>query len=518
MYIKDLLKKIATKNGIPIIIYLVLNVLITGFMISLFQPMFGMEPANLMVYYGIGAGVYLLSVILALSPFGEMIIRLQSGCRRMKEVESEFIQDLFNEVYAKAKQADPLIGEGVQLFIVDDQDPRVSAIGRKTVYVTKGMLELPANQVEAALAREFGHIALKDTDLIMLVTVGNLIFSAVMIALRMVIWFIQFCFSIAAVFIGGSEGIVAALSNLLVHFLTTIVFGCFMKAWTKIGELLVIRLIRNQDIMAEQFAASLKLDDCLCAQTQTPQETSFVYCKNCGTRVSTDTRFCPECGSVIIVPSVLTETKEKCEETKKEIKKGKSIVKAAVALVALVLIAGSVIGFKRNDYEASEPDYTEAFTPVSVSETDATYDETEPEDESQTVDSEYNPYEEEDSYEYTSGEEFMDEEPEDEEFDDYSSDDSYNDEYVFSDSDIRLIAEWELDGLDKFELDIARNEIFARHGRMFNRSDLQNYFDSCSWYSGCIAADVFSVECLNDVEKANAELILNYEKEMGYIQ
>lgn len=536
MYIKDLLKKVATKNGIPIIIYLVLNVFITGLLISLFQPMFGMAPASPMVYYGIGAAVYLISVVLALSPFGEMIIRLQSGCRRIKEEEHGFVQILFNKVYEKARFADTSIGEGVRLFIVDDQNPRVSAIGRKTIYVTKGMLELPANQIEAALAREFGHIAHKDTDLIMLLTVGNLIFSAVMIALRMAIWFVQFCFSIIALFIGGSKGVVAALSNLLVHFLMTIIFGGIMKIWTKIGELLVMRLIRNQDDVAEQFAASLDSDDTEFTEEVVQQEPVFIYCQNCGKRVSTDVQFCPECGKPIIVPSNLklvnseetvridnepsrAEKKAAHRNNKRKKKTVRSLLRTAVAIVVLVMIAGTVFGLRMNDNEAFEPENNEA---ALTSETSVSYEEDEAEEPYQTIETEYEQAQEEemesedsdDDDEMWASSQSYQTPPQDDEDDDYS----YNDEYVFSDSSTRLISESELAGLSKFELDVARNEIFARHGRLFNRSDLQNYFNSCSWYEGYIGAEDFSIEYLNNVEKANAEMILKYEKELGYIQ
>ena len=50
---------------------------------------------------------------------------------------------------------------------------------------------------------------------------------------------------------------------------------------------------------------------------------------------------------------------------------------------------------------------------------------------------------------------------------------------------------------------LARNEIFARHGRRFQNQDIQAYFDSCSLYEGTIAPEDFDTSVMNDVEVQN---------------
>lgn len=75
---------------------------------------------------------------------------------------------------------------------------------------------------------------------------------------------------------------------------------------------------------------------------------------------------------------------------------------------------------------------------------------------------------------------------------------------------------YELEGLTAEECKIARNEIYARHGRMFNDAELQEYFNSCSWYTGYISAEDFDEDILSDIEKSNRDLIIEYESEMGY--
>lgn len=69
--------------------------------------------------------------------------------------------------------------------------------------------------------------------------------------------------------------------------------------------------------------------------------------------------------------------------------------------------------------------------------------------------------------------------------------------------------------LDSYGLKITRNEIFARHGRMFNDQELQEYFQRQQWYVPQVAANDFDTSCLNEVEKYNVELISTYEQQLG---
>ena len=50
--------------------------------------------------------------------------------------------------------------------------------------------------------------------------------------------------------------------------------------------------------------------------------------------------------------------------------------------------------------------------------------------------------------------------------------------YILPESNTRLYSTAELSILTASELRIARNEIYARHGRRFASADLQAYFDS----------------------------------------
>lgn len=84
-------------------------------------------------------------------------------------------------------------------------------------------------------------------------------------------------------------------------------------------------------------------------------------------------------------------------------------------------------------------------------------------------------------------------------------------DYILPDSAIRLLTYDDLSGLSVDELRIARNEIYARHGRMFSDADLQAYFDGKRWYFGSIAPNDFLESTLSEIEKDNVTLIQEAE-------
>ena len=86
-----------------------------------------------------------------------------------------------------------------------------------------------------------------------------------------------------------------------------------------------------------------------------------------------------------------------------------------------------------------------------------------------------------------------------------------NDEYIFPYSDSQYLTDSDLWSMSSDELRIARNEIYARHGRMFKDQTLQNYFNSKSWYIPSVRPEDFNEHWLNEYEKANAQLIKSFE-------
>lgn len=86
--------------------------------------------------------------------------------------------------------------------------------------------------------------------------------------------------------------------------------------------------------------------------------------------------------------------------------------------------------------------------------------------------------------------------------------------YVIPDSSSRYLSTSELQGYSDWQLYIARNEIYARHGRGFKKANLRNYFNNCSWYTYRYDPDYFDScmsNSLSDIEQTNAVTILSVE-------
>ena len=75
----------------------------------------------------------------------------------------------------------------------------------------------------------------------------------------------------------------------------------------------------------------------------------------------------------------------------------------------------------------------------------------------------------------------------------------------------RTITEAMLRGLSLHELRLLRNEIYARHGRMFHADWLQQYFSFQPWYT---ADENFKDEELSGNDKLNVETIVKFENQI----
>jgi len=79
---------------------------------------------------------------------------------------------------------------------------------------------------------------------------------------------------------------------------------------------------------------------------------------------------------------------------------------------------------------------------------------------------------------------------------------------------VRPVTPEDLQGRSPWELDVMRNEIYARYGRTFKRKDLQDHFSRQPWYVPQYGPDGFPESLLSPIQVKNAAYIANYQKGM----
>lgn len=83
-----------------------------------------------------------------------------------------------------------------------------------------------------------------------------------------------------------------------------------------------------------------------------------------------------------------------------------------------------------------------------------------------------------------------------------------SDEYIFPQSSDEYLTVADMEGMDADQIQMAINEIYARHGRKFVLEHVQEYFDALSWYEGTVEAADFDVNVMNQYEGANIGLMV----------
>lgn len=235
-YLGDFFKKLFTKENIGTIIWMVLNTALICVICCLAFGPWGIP---------IAVAAYSLSILLALSPLGEWIVRMQTGCKKIKNPKiRDRLEPLFREVYAKAKAKNPELPDDIRLYINNEKAPNAFATGRKTVCCTRGLLHLSDDEIKGILAHEFGHLAHRDTDIILIVAVGNLFVNIIIFVLRAIIWL----FHLILWFLSDNwvEAFLSIINAVLISFL----FGL----WTKLGVVLCMHSSRKNEYAADKYA------------------------------------------------------------------------------------------------------------------------------------------------------------------------------------------------------------------------------------------------------------------------
>lgn len=137
--------------------------------------------------------IYAISLIIALSPLGEKLLRLLNRVRPLEtNREKEYLQPLFDEVYDRVKEQYDNLME-IEVCVIDNMTVNAMALGRNTVAVTKGAMQtFTEEELKAVIAHELAHLVHGDTMAYIYAIIGNGIFSVFVLLARLCLLFFEY--------------------------------------------------------------------------------------------------------------------------------------------------------------------------------------------------------------------------------------------------------------------------------------------------------------------------------------
>ena len=233
----DIAKNIFKKSSIGTIIFFILNaaIIVGLFATAGFQSMIAIFI------------IYTVSILIAFSPFGEWVLCIMTGARKMTRVDMKIrMIPLLELVYNKAKRKTPRLTNRIVLKVIYTPEPNAYAIGRRTICVTEGLFKLPDDVVQGILAHEVAHLAYRHNEIQLLIGGGNFIVTTLILIIKLI------------------STIIAAFSLITGYrrrFFGTVVIGMFFAGiiwlWTKFCMLFLMWSMRANEYDADKYAAEL---------------------------------------------------------------------------------------------------------------------------------------------------------------------------------------------------------------------------------------------------------------------
>lgn len=240
---RDTIAKLFKPSNIGTAVFFALNF---GLVLLIFAP-YSFTP------YGIATLllVYTLTVAISLSPVGEWMLSVFAGAKEIKRTDVKLkLVPLLEAVYNNAKEKSPNMVDSIHLKMIPGNETNAYAIGRRTICVTEGVLNLSDEMIMGIFAHEIGHIANRHSQIQLLIGGANIFISTFILILKAIAWMITGTFGLFAL---GSRkfttgcliGLVGSLSTILVYL------------WVKLCGLFLMWSSRKNEFVADEYAYSI---------------------------------------------------------------------------------------------------------------------------------------------------------------------------------------------------------------------------------------------------------------------
>jgi len=243
MYCFKVFKSLVRLNNLGAFIFFGIN---AGIIFSLLVSGAGMPFWQVLI-------IYLISVLVGVSPIGEAILAYVAGGRKIVRADMRSrIEPYINNVYMKAKERTEELPENIVVKLINDVTPNVYAVGRKTICITEGLLTLPDDEIEAVLAHEIGHIALHHTDVQLLIGGSNFLVAGIILVLKSIAAIMAIFSSISAV-----TNIFRPRSKYAPSPWGGLICAGFIYIWTQFCLMFLRWTLRRNEYEADRYAYEL---------------------------------------------------------------------------------------------------------------------------------------------------------------------------------------------------------------------------------------------------------------------
>lgn len=195
--------------------------------------------------------IYFITVVVSLSPIGEICLALFAEARDIKRVDIKLrVIPLVQYVLDKAKETTSYCPEKVKVMIIHDSAPNAFALGKRTLCITDGLLSLSDDMILGVLAHEIGHLAYGHTVIQLLIGGGNVFISGCLLLIKISYWIFSAIMGLFA--IGSRSGVMGLVTALFAGISTALSW-----LWVKFCMLFLMWSMRQNEYVADEFACKI---------------------------------------------------------------------------------------------------------------------------------------------------------------------------------------------------------------------------------------------------------------------
>lgn len=185
-YIKSLIRTIFSKENIGVVAFMIMNIVPICWLFSsgsvLPQPML----------YVILLFLYFFLVLTS----GELIARRMLKANEKVSINEESTLSIaFSIAYVTAKSKNPIISDKIRVYIFRDIIIDSYALGRNTLCISSAAANLPESELITLFLMKFAQFSHHDSEILAILTGGNLLYMAAAAAGKLFIAFIGFIVS-----------------------------------------------------------------------------------------------------------------------------------------------------------------------------------------------------------------------------------------------------------------------------------------------------------------------------------